>query len=258
MMIPERSAGRTGNMNLRRAILPVAGFFLAGALNGGVAAQSVAPIPPPAPAAMPASAAAPIAVPPATPAKQAASQDNSTAPKAPKKHKVFTDDDVSALRAKSHLANDEDGGAATIYGATGACDADCEAEVKEKLGITPEQEGEWKLQLTAARREIGEDHAWATLYAKGQQTMRNVCTLRTQIANAAVPSGNDYQSQLERAKQQKMFDDEAAAMGQQMENSIAAMNQHITPFSASEPVRATMMAAIGERLFSDCPDSGGN
>ncbi len=258
MMIPERSEARTGNMNSRRAIFAMAGFFLAGALSGGVAGQSVAPISPPVPAAMPASAAAPIAVPPATPAKQAASQENSSAPKAPKKRKVFTDDDVSALRAKSHLANDEDGGSATIYGAMGACDADCEAEVKEKLGITPDQEGEWKLQLTAARREIGEDHAWAALYAKGQQTMHTVCALRTQIANAVVPSGNDYQSQLERAKVQKMFEDEEVTMGQQMTNAIAAMNQHITGFTASEPVRATMMAAIGERLFNDCGDGGRN
>jgi hypothetical protein len=256
MMIRKQMLAGALKMNSRRAILGLAGFLLAGGLGGGVAAQSVAPVP--APAAMPASPAAPIAVPTATPAKPAATQDNSSAPKPPKKKKVFTDDDVSALRAKSHLANDEDGGSATIYGAMGACDADCEAEVKEKLGITPEQEGEWKLQVTAARREIGEDHTWAALYAKGQQTMRNVCTLRTQIANAAVPSGNDYQSQLERAKQQKMFEDEATAMGQQMANSVAAMNQHITPLSASEPVRAAMMAAIGQRLFNDCPDGGGN
>jgi len=42
-----------------------------------------------------------------------------------------------------------------------------------------------------------------------------------------------------------------------MSNSIAAMNQHIVQFSAREPVRATMMAAIGERLFNDCPDGEG-
>ena len=249
-MIRERGEAGTGGINSRRAIFAVAGFFLAGALSGGVPAQSVAPFPAPAPA-MPASPAA-------APAKPAGAQDNPGAAKAPKKKKVFTDDDVSALRAKSHLADDGDGASAAIYGATGACDADCVAEIKEKLGITPEQEGEWKMQLTAARREIGEDHAWAALYAKGQQTMRSVCVLRTQIANAAVPSGNDYQSQLERAKQQKMFDDEATAMGQQIANSVGAMNEHITPLAASEPVRATMMAAIAARLFNGCPDDGGN
>jgi hypothetical protein len=255
MMIPERSEARTGNMNSRRAIFAVAGFFLVGALGRGVAAQAMAPIP--APAAMPASPAAPVAVAPVTAAKQPAAQENASATKAPKKKKVFTDDDVSALRAKNHLANDEDGGSTTIYGAMGACDADCEEEIKQKVDITPGQEGEWKLQLTAARREIGEDRIWRDIYAKGQQTMRTVCNLRVQIQNAVVPSGNDYQSQLERAKQQKMFEDEETAMGQQMANSVAAMNQHITQFSASEPVRATMMAAIGERLFNDCPDGGG-
>lgn len=87
--------------------------------------------------------------------------------------------------------------------------------------------------------------------------MHDVCVLRTQIENAAVPSGNDYQSRVERAKVQKMFADEEEGMGQRMANDVAAMNQHIAPFSASEPVRATMMAAIGERVFNDCPDGEG-
>ena len=257
MMILNRVGRDASRMNFWRASFAVAGFMFAGALGSGVGAQSVAPAPAPAPAAMPASAATPIAAPPATSTKQGGGQDNSGTTKTAKKRKVFTDDDVFALRAKGGLANDDDGGSAMIYGAIGACDAECEQEIKVKLGISPAQEGEWKLQLTAARREIGEDHAWRELYAKGQQTMRTVCGLRAQIENASVPSGDDYQSRLERAKQQKMFEDEEVAMGQQMANSIAAMNQHILQFSAREPVRATMMAAIGERLFNDCPDGGG-
>jgi hypothetical protein len=256
MMILDQPLARRSKVNSWRVIFAAAGFFLVGAFGGGAAAQSVAPIPAPAPAGIPASAA-PVAAPPATPAKQPAAQENANATKTAKKHKVFTDDDVFALRAKGGLANDDDAGSAMIYGAIGACDANCEQEIKEKLEITPEQEGEWKLQLTAARREIGEDRVWRDIYAKGQQIMHNVCNLRVQIQNTAVPSGNDYQSRLERAKQQKMFEDEATAMGQQMSNSIAAMNQHIVQFSAREPVRAAMMAAIGERVFNDCPDSGG-
>ena len=256
MMILDQPLAGASKMNSRRVIFAVAGFFLAGVFGGGVAAQSVAPIPAPVPAAVPASPA-PVAV-PAAPAKPAAAQESPNATKAPRKHKVFTDDDVFALRAKGGLANDDDSGSAMIYGTIGACDADCEQEIKEKLDITPEQEGEWKLQLTAARREIGEDRAWREIYAKGQQTMRTICALRVQIENASAPSGNDYQSRLERAKQQKMFEDEEVAMGQQMENGIAAMNQHIVQFSAREPVRAAMMAALGERVFNDCPDGGGN
>jgi len=256
MMILDRTLAGAGRMNSWRAIFAVAGFFLVGALGSSVGAQSMAPIPAAVPAAVPASPA-PVAVPPATPAKPSVAQENPNATKTAKKHKVFTDDDVFALRAKGGLANDDDAGSAMIYGAIGACDADCEQEIKAKLEITPEQEGEWKLQLTAARREIGEDRPWRELYAKGQQTMRTVCALRVQIENASAPSGNDYQSRLERAKQQKMFEDEATAMGQQMSNSIAAMNQHIVQFSAREPVRAAMMAAIGERLFNDCADGGG-
>jgi hypothetical protein len=264
MMILDRAPAGARQMNFRREICAAAAFFFAGAFGSGVAAQSVAPVPAPvaAPAAMPASPAAPIAVPAAavapTPTKQAAAQDNANAAKAAKKKKVFTDDDVFALRAKSHLADDGDGGTTMIYGALGACDAECEEEVKEKIGVAPEEEGEWKLQLTAARREIGEDRAWRELYAKGQQTMRTVCGLRAQIENARVPSGGDYQSRLERGRQQKIFEDEAAMMNQQMANGIAAMNQHIAQFSEREPVRATIMAVIGERLFNDeCPDGGG-
>jgi hypothetical protein len=264
MMILNRVLADPRLVNFRRAILAAAAFFFAGALGSGVAAQSVSPVPAPAaaPAAMPASPATPIAVSAAgaapTPAKPAAAQDNANATKASKKKKVFTDDDVSALRAKSRLANDDAPDSAMIYGAVGACDAECEEEVKAKIGAAPEEEGEWKLQLTAARREIGEDHAWRELYAKGQQTMRTVCGLRAQIENARMPSGGDYQSRLERAKQQKMFEDEAAMMNQQMANGVAAMNQLIAQFSEREPVRAGIMAVIGERLFNgDCPDDGG-
>jgi hypothetical protein len=254
-MILDHAAAHTRTLNSWHAIFAMAGFLLAGAFGSGAAAQTMAPTP--AAAVNPANAAAPIAVPPAMSSKQPAAQDNSNATKTSKKRKVFTDDDVYALRAKGGLANDDDAGSAMIYGAIGACDADCELEVKQKMGITPAQEGEWKLQLTAARREIGEDSRWRELYAKSQQTMRTVCALRVQIENASVPSGNDYQSRLERAKQQKMFEDEEVAMGQQMANGIAAMNQHIVQFSAREPVRATMMAAIGERLFNNCPDGAG-
>jgi len=258
-MIRNRVGIRASRMNFWRASFAATGFIFASALGSGVAAQSAAPTPAPveAPAAMPATTRAPLTAPAATPTKPAPGQDNSGVPKTPKKRKVFTDDDVSALRAKGGLANDDDAGSAMIYGAIGACDAECEQEIKVKLGITPGQEGEWKLQVTAARREIGEDRAWRELYAKGQQTMRTVCGLRAQIENASVPSGDDYQSRLERTKQQKMFEDEEAMMGQQMANAIAAMNQHMAQFSAREPVRATMMAAIGERLFNECPDGAG-
>ncbi|MGA8073741.1 MAG: hypothetical protein WB995_09690, partial [Candidatus Acidiferrales bacterium] len=105
-------------MNRWRVLLPLAGIFLAAALRSGIAAQSAAPPPPPAPA-MPVSPAEPTAIPPAVPAKQSAAQQTANPTKAPKKHKVFTDDDVPALRAKGGLANDDDAGSAMIYGSTG-------------------------------------------------------------------------------------------------------------------------------------------
>jgi len=239
-------------MNRLRLLLPLAGIFLAAALRSGIAAQSVAP--PPAPA-VPASPAEPAAVPPAAPGKQPAAQQTANPTKAPKKHKVFTDDDVPALRAKGGLANDDDAGSAMIYGSTGNCDADCEQKIKQIVGITPEQEGEWKLQITAARREVGEDHQWRELYWKGQQTMHNFCALQTQMENVPEPSGDDYQSRLERAKQQKMFEDAERSVGQQVQNVLAGMNQYIQQFSNREPVRAAMMGVTAEKLFNTCPDT---
>jgi hypothetical protein len=251
-MIRDRVCARKSRMKPWRIIFPLAGIFLAGAMRSGVAAQAVAP--PPAPA-MPATPAEPIAIPPATPPKQPATQQSANATKAPKKRKVFTDDDVPALRSKGGLANDDDAGSKMIYGSTGVCDAGCEQEIKEKVGITPEQEGEWKLQITAARREVGEDQRWRELYWKGQQTMRSVCGLRAQEENAAVPSGDDYQSRLERAKQQKMFEDEERAVGQQVQNVLASMNQYVQQFSTREPVRAAFMGVTAEHLFDTCPDT---
>jgi len=239
-------------MNRLRLLLPLAGIFLAAALRSGIAAQSVAP--PPAPA-VPASPAEPAAVPPAAPGKQPAAQQTANPTKAPKKHKVFTDDDVPALRAKGGLANDDDAGSAMIYGSTGICDADCEQKIKQIVGIASEQEGEWKLQLTAARREVGEDHQWRELYWKGQQTMHNFCALQTQMENVPEPSGDDYQSRLERGKQRKMFEDAERSVGQQVQNVLAGMNQYIQQFSNREPVRAAFMGVTAEHLFRTCPDT---
>jgi hypothetical protein len=249
-MTPDPASGR--RMNRWRVLLPLAAIFLAAALRSGIAAQSVAP--PPAPA-VPASPSEPAAVPPAVPAKQPAAQQTANPTKVLKKHKVFTDDDVPALRAKGGLANDDDAGSAMIYGSTGNCDADCEQKIKEIVGIAPEQEGEWKLQLTAARREVGEDHQWRELYWKGQQTMRNFCGLQTQMENVPEPSGNDYQSRLERARQQKMFADAERSVGQQIQNVLAQINQYIQQFSSREPVRAAYMGVTAEHLFKTCPDT---
>ena len=239
-------------MNRWRLLLPLAGIFLVAALRTGIAAQSVPP--PPAPAA-PASAAAPSAIPPAAPAKQPAAQQSAATSNAPKKRKVFTDDDVPALRAKGGLANDDGAGSAPIYGSTGVCDADCEQKIKEIVGIAPEQEGEWKLQITAARREVGEDRQWRELYWKGQQTMHNFCSLQTQMENVPEPSGNDYQSRLERARQQKQFEDANRSVNQQLQNVLAEINQYIRPFIHSEPVRAAFMGVTAAHLFETCPDT---
>jgi hypothetical protein len=229
--------------------LSLAAMFLAAALRSGIAAQSAAPPPPPAPA-MPASPAAPLAIPSAP-----ATQQTANATKPPKKHKVFTDDDVPALRAKGGLANDDDAGSAMIYGSTGNCDADCEQKIKEIVGITPEQEGEWKLQLTAARREVGEDHQWRELYGKGQQTMQRVCGLRAQEENAVAPSGNDYQSRLERANQLEAFEDAENSVNRQLQNVLAGINQYVQRFAHREPVRAALMGVTAEHLFKTCPDT---
>ncbi|MGB9337015.1 MAG: hypothetical protein WCB14_18550 [Candidatus Acidiferrales bacterium] len=241
-------------MNRWRVLLPLAGIFLAAALRSGIAAQSAAPPPPPAPA-MPVSPAEPTAIPPAVPAKQSAAQQTANPTKAPKKHKVFTDDDVPALRAKGGLANDDDAGSAMIYGSTGNCDADCEQKIKKMVGIAPEQEGEWKLQITAARREVGEDRQWRELYWKGQQTMHNFCALQTQEQKAVQPRGDDYQSRLERDSQLKAFGDAEHSINQQLQNSLAGMNHYIQQFSNREPVRAAFMGVTAEHLFRTCPDT---
>jgi hypothetical protein len=194
-------------------------------------------------------------LPPATAAKRPGAQESSNATNSPKKHKVFTDDDIAALRARSGMVNDDDGGSAKIYGTMGACDADCEQEVKDKLGVAPEEEGEWKLQMTAARREIGEDRQWRELYWKGQQAIKSACVLRGQEASVPEPGGNDFQSQLERARQRKMFDDAEDVSALQMQAVVTGMNQYIQQFSGREAVRAVMMWVIGERLLSKCPEA---
>jgi hypothetical protein len=244
-VIRERAGVRS--LTVCRAILPLAAILLSAGLVGGVAAQSSAQ-PPTAQ-----NAAAHASPPPAAASSTSASvQENSNAAKPPKKRKVFTDDDLAALHAKGGIA-DDGAGSVMIYGTLGACDLECEQEVKNEMQVTPEQEGEWKLQMTAARREIGEDRQWRELYGKGQQVLKWVCTLHDQEINVPLPSGNDYQSRLERARQQKMFEEQELASERQMQNLQFGMSQYIQQISASEPVRAVMMDVIARRLFDRCP-----
>ena len=229
-----------------RAIFLLAAILLAASLSRGVAAQSSTQPP----AAQNAAAPAPPAA--AASTSSNAAQENSTTAKPPKKRKVITDDDLAALHAKGGIAND-DAASPKIYGTLGACDLECEQEVKDEMQVTPEQEGEWKLQMTAARREIGEDRQWRELYGKGQQVVKWVCMLRDQEMNVPLPSGNDYQSRLERARQQKMFEEQELASEQQMQNVQFGMSQYIQQISSSEPVRSVMMDVIARRLFDRCP-----
>lgn len=236
-------------MKIWRALLPFAGVVAFAALQTGIAAQTPDhnqnPAPPAAPAAAPATPAAPTAKPAAPSEPQSAK---------PKARHVFTDDDVPALRAQGGIANDDGPGSKMIYGAVGPCDANCEELIKQRLDVSEEEEGQWKLQLTAARRQLGEDRQWRELYWKGQQTMNFVCNLRRQEELVLLPTGNDFQSRLERAKQLKSFQEQEDSSRRQLQNNVAGIEHYAQQYYAREPVRAMMMAVIAEKLLNDCPE----
>ena len=204
----------------------------------------------------------------ATPAQQ--NQSNSTSPastassnqsshpasnlkKLAQEHKVITTDDLAASHSKEkryQLAKYS--GKASPDPAS--CDADCAAEAREEAGMGPEQEGEWQAQLSAAKHYLSGDATWRYAYSNGLQKAQMYCSLQEQLRKAPPPSGNDYRSSVEGAKQEQYAEDMNHTLSTSLQGTGTQMNILIEDAQKTDPVRAAIMSVLAQRIFNQCAD----
>jgi hypothetical protein len=180
-----------------------------------------------------------------------ASGATATTPAGPKKH-VVTNDDINADRARHD--DGFDGGARKAHAipGTGVCDDQCADEAREMAGFGPDQDGEWQFALTAARRNLAADTAWPGAYVTLSRAVSQYCTFQQQVQMTAVPSGNDYSSQVERAKRQKYVEDMSRVLGQNVTNANAQIERMAQEAEESEPARGAIMRVLAGRVNDSC------
>jgi hypothetical protein len=168
-----------------------------------------------------------------------------------KKPRVITNDDINADRARHH---DGLGGAdrAQPTEGTGICDEECADEARQMTEFGPDQDGEWRFALTAARRNLAQDAAWPGAYVTLARAVKTYCTFQQQLQRTAVPSGNDYMSQVERAKREKYAEDMGRVLGQSVSSANAQIDRMAQQADASEPARAAIMRVLAQHLNDSC------
>jgi hypothetical protein len=186
------------------------------------------------------------------PAGNGGSAAPATTPAQTKKPKVITNDDINADRARHH--DGFAGGAGNSHGTagTGICDDQCADEARQMTGFGPDQDGEWRFALTAARRNLAQDTAWPGAYVTLTRAVEADCTFQQQLQMTAVPSGNEYWSQVERARREKYAEDMSRVLGQNVTNANAQIERMAEQADESEPARAAMMRVLAQHVNDSC------
>ncbi|HYL45450.1 MAG TPA: hypothetical protein VEU52_00340 [Candidatus Limnocylindrales bacterium] len=179
--------------------------------------------------------------------------ENSAPAKAAKPRKVITNEDIDAAHARDASKIGENGKyAAPIFGSA-VCDDECAHQAHDQLGFEPEQEGEWQMQLAAARRNLAADSGWLRAYGNASQKEKMYCDFVTQEQNTILPEGNDYWARVDRAKHEKYVEDMGRTLSQGVQSASNQINQLIEGVRPVDPVRATIMGVISYQVFNSCP-----
>ena len=206
-------------------------FFLCS--SGSRAQTSSAP----APAASAPAAAAP------TPA---ADTSQKTAVRSKPKH-VITNDDLEPH--SSGDANAKDGKFMPGESPLLNCDSSCEEAARNELGYDSDNEAEWRVQIVRARRDLVEDNAWRGMLSQAIQQTNYYCNFLLQQSQQTAPSGNDYNSQVQRARNANYFENMGRTLRQGLESLMNRMQEHIREVRVLSPARAAMMTAQATRIL---------
>lgn len=132
------------------------------------------------------------------------------------------------------------------------CDAECAFEARDIAGFGIDRLGEWDAQFIAAKQWLTSSYEWRRAYFEALQKTRMYCTFQDQQEKAQPPTGNDYRSRYERAKQEKYEDEMNRTLGMGVQNAAAQINRLIEEASEREPARAAVMSVLAGRIFNQC------
>jgi len=138
-----------------------------------------------------------------------------------------------------------------------ACDPSCEQEARASLNYDDDNEGEWRVQVAQARRELATDSNWRGMLSQGIQQTHSYCNFLYQQQQQNAPSGNNWSARQQRARNAKYFEDMDRALRQGMQNTLSRMQDRIREVEVLSPVRAAMMSVQAQRIFErDCDPPG--
>lgn len=199
-------------------------------------------------------------VPPAAPVsekptpKQSASENKTPVPsnlqKLAAQHKVITTEDLENPRAQKNYHLKQASEAPSSDPAE--CDAECASEARELAGFGLDRLGEWDVQLIAARHSLATDALWRHAYFDAFQKAKMYCALQKQQETAVPPSGNDYRSRMERARQEQYVSDMNHTLTTSLQGLSTQISLLIDRAQETEPVRAAIMSVLAGRVFSQC------
>ena len=169
-----------------------------------------------------------------------------------KKPRIITNDDINADRAR-HIDGFAPGRHTHAIAGTGECDDRCADQARDMAGFGPDQEGDWRFALTAARRNLAMDTAWPGAYVTLTRAVKTYCTFHEQIQATATPSGNDYGSRVERATHDKYVEDMSRVLGQTVDNANAQIERMAQQADDNEePARGAIMRVLAQRVNDSC------
>lgn len=168
----------------------------------------------------------------------------------PRAHKVITNDDIEATHVRPRPG--EPTGPVT---GTGQCDEDCAQQVRDWMGYQSWQDGEWHLQIEAARIKLAADSDWQRAYSDALRRTKDYCNFQYQLEAAVLPSGNDFYARVDRAKRQQYAQNMGQILRQGMDGARLQMSRLIEATRAVEPVRAAVMQFLSNRALTTCDSS---
>lgn len=192
--------------------------------------------------------------PPANPAPAVASPAPATGasqkPTAPAKPKhVITNEDLEPHSANGTKDDKFHPGEGSLL----TCDSSCEQAARNELGYDSDNEAEWRVQIVRARRDLVEDAAWRGLLSQAVQQTKYYCNFLLQESQQTAPSGNDYSSRSQRARNADYFENMGRTLRQGLESLTNRMQEHIQEVRVLSPARAAMMNAQATRILNrDC------
>jgi hypothetical protein len=180
-------------------------------------------------------------------AAQAAAKNASSKTVVPgKPKKVLTNDDL-----EGHANDDVPPSSQIVPGDSSSllnCESVCEEKARASLGYDSDREGEWRMQVAGARRELVADTEWRNLLAQTIQQTRTYCNFLEQQSRKIAPANNSYDAQVQRARQQQYFENMDRGLQQNLESTANRSQTRIQEVQALSPVRAAMMTVQLSRI----------